>query len=94
MTTPLVPGPGAVLTNVAQAVAPSAVMTANMTPAVLGDVADQARAVRAWISNRHNWVRVAWFLSGSVLFAVGAVMVGARPATNAAGGIVKTVKGG
>lgn len=66
----------------------------------LGDVADGARAVRAWISDRHNWTRVAWFGAGVVMFTVGAVMVGERPLANATasvarpvGNVVKSVKG-
>jgi hypothetical protein len=66
----------------------------------LGDATDAIRAVRAWTSDRHNWVRVAWFLSGGVLFVVGAVMVGERPLSSAVstvtapvGRVVKSVKG-
>lgn len=57
----------------------------------LGGVIDAVRAVRAWSADRHNWVRVAWFLSGSVMFTVGAVMVGERPVASAAAGVVKPV---
>lgn len=41
---------------------------------------DGITAVRAWVSDRHNWVRVAWFSGGVVLFVVGASML-ARPVT-------------
>jgi len=57
----------------------------------LGDITDEARAVRAWITNRHNWTRVAWFLGGSVMFTVGAVMVGERPVANATNAVVAPV---
>lgn len=64
----------------------------------LGDVTDSVRAVRAWVSVRHNWVRVAWVVGGALMFAVGAVMLGERPVASAAeqiskpvGDVVKTV---
>lgn len=46
---------------------------------VVSNIGDGITAVRAWISNRHNWTRVAWFAAGSAMFTVGAVMVGERP---------------
>lgn len=69
-----------------------------ITPDALTDVPDGIRAVRAWISDRHNWVRVAWFLSGAAMFTVGLVMVGQRPlaaginqVTKPVGSVVKSV---
>lgn len=58
----------------------------------LGDITDGVRAVRAWISNRHNWVRVAWFLSGAGMFVVGIVLIGERPAAKAAATAAKAAK--
>jgi hypothetical protein len=57
----------------------------------LGDVTDTVRAVRAWVSNRHNWVRVAWFLSGAAMFTVGVVMVGTRPLEPAVKAVAKVI---
>lgn len=45
---------------------------------------DGAAAVRRWVSDRHNWVRVTWFSGGLVCFVVGAVMVAGKPAASAA----------
>lgn len=57
----------------------------------LGDITDTARAVRAWVSTRHNWVRVSWFLSGALMFAVGAVMLGERPVSAGVKGVTAPV---
>jgi hypothetical protein len=64
----------------------------------LGNAEDGLRAVRAWVSDRHNWVRVAWFLGGSLMFSVGVVMLAERPLAKAAttvtapvGKVVKSV---
>lgn len=64
----------------------------------LGGAVDGLRAVRAWISDRHNWLRVAWFLGGSLMFSVGVVMLAERPLAKAAtqvtapvGKVVKSV---
>jgi hypothetical protein len=57
----------------------------------LGTLTDTARAVRAWVSDRHNWTRVAWFASGSVMFTVGALMLGERPAAKATTAVVAPV---
>lgn len=46
-------------------------------------VGDGITAVRAWVSDRHNWTRVSWFLSGSLLFGVGAAMIAGKPAASA-----------
>jgi type IV secretory pathway VirB2 component (pilin) len=43
-------------------------------------VIDGIVATRRWISDRHNWIRVGWFVSGAVLFYGGAYMI-IRPAT-------------
>lgn len=58
---------------------------------VVSDVSDGITAVRAWISNRHNWIRVAWFFAGSAMFTVGALMVGERPLANATNAVVQPV---
>jgi hypothetical protein len=60
--------------------------------APLSGLEDSATAVRAWISNRHNWVRVMWFGGGVICFAIGAAMLAGRPATTvvtAATGAIK-----
>lgn len=81
---------GSVAAGVAGAVGSAA---SSVIPGVdqLGDVADTARAVRAWVSNRHNWTRVAWFAGGSVMFTVGALMVGERPIATATTAVVQPV---
>lgn len=93
---PPIPGPGGVagvVGEIAGAAVGAAGGAVSKIPGVdlLGDVADTARAVRAWVSNRHNWVRVSWFVGGTVMFTVGAVMLGERPIANATNAVVKPV---
>jgi hypothetical protein len=57
-----------------------------------GDVTDAARAVRRWISDRHNWARIGWFAAGVALFTIGAVAVAARPATKAVNAVAAPIK--
>lgn len=57
----------------------------------VGDAVATLQAARAWISDRHNWTRVAWFAGGSVMFTVGALMLGERPIANATTAVVKPV---
>lgn len=40
---------------------------------------DGVVAVRRWISDRHNWTRVAWFGAGVVLVLTGAAMLARKP---------------
>jgi hypothetical protein len=56
-----------------------------------GDITDEALAIRAWITDRHNWTRVGWFLAGAVMFTVGAVMLGERPIAAAANTVAAPV---
>lgn len=49
----------------------------------VGDALDAVVAVRRWISDRHNWARIGWFVGGVAMFTVGAALV-ARPAVEAA----------
>lgn len=55
-------------------------------------IAAPLNAVRAWISDRHNWVRVAWFGGGIVMFAIGAAMLAGRPAGQAIATVVPAGK--
>lgn len=52
---------------------------------------DSLTAVRAWISDRHNWVRVSWVVGGVAMFVAGVLMIGGRTAGKAAGTVVQTV---
>lgn len=83
MTVPIEPGAIALETQGAAALAGTADKATGALGGVLGgdlgDITDGVRAIRAWISNRHNWVRVAWFLSGAAMFTVGVVLLGERP---------------
>lgn len=58
---------------------------------VVSDFTDGITAVRKWISNRHNWTRVAWFAGGSAMFTIGAVMVGERPLSQGITSVVQPV---
>lgn len=96
MTFPIEPGALAagadVAGNVARGAASTATSAAGAIGQGVGDITDSVRAVRAWISNRHNWVRVAWFLSGAAMFTVGVVLLGERPAAKAAATVEKVAK--
>jgi hypothetical protein len=94
MTVPIEPGAIAAGADAASKVAGGVQKAVGAIPGVdqLGDITDTIRAVRAWISNRHNWVRTAWFLSGAALFTVGAVMIGERPIAKTAGTVAKAAK--
>lgn len=96
MTFPIEPGAIAAGADIAGNVARGAqVVTGKATGVLgndLGDITDTVRAVRAWISNRHNWVRVAWFLSGAAMFTVGVVMIGERPIAKATASAEKVAK--
>lgn len=52
---------------------------------------DAVEAVRAWVTRRHNWVRVAWVIGGVNMFAIGVLMLAGRPAAKAAGTAVQLV---
>lgn len=47
---------------------------------------DSVTAVRRWVSDRHNWVRVGWFVGGSLLLWAGVLVLARKP-------IVATAKG-
>lgn len=83
MTAPIDPGTIAAESDAVANVIRGGQLVAGKATGVLGgdlgDITDTVRAVRAWVSNRHNWVRVAWFLSGAAMFTVGVVMLGERP---------------
>jgi hypothetical protein len=91
---PGVPDPGTrppkidVGTGPGNAIVAGAQTALSVTP--LGDLSDGLNAIRAWISNRHNWVRVMWFGGGVVMFAIGAAML-ARPAAAPVARAVSTV---
>lgn len=58
-------------------------------------VTDGVTAVRRWVSDRHNWTRVAWFGAGVTLMMIGAGMIGrpvAQKAVRAAATAVPTGK--
>lgn len=42
-------------------------------------VADAATAVRRWVSERHNWVRVSWFITGVTIAWIGVVVLARKP---------------
>lgn len=91
-----VPTPGALAAE-AQATAAALGAGAKLVDkvpgaAALGDLTDSVRAVRAWISNRHNWVRVGWFLSGAAMFTIGLVLIGERPIGKVAGAAGEAAK--
>jgi hypothetical protein len=54
-------------------------------------IGSSVAAARAWISDRHNLVRVAWFGGGVICFAIGAAML-ARPAASAAATVIPAGK--
>lgn len=64
-------------------------------------IADGVSAVRRWIADRHNWIRVIWTVSGFALM-IGGAMVISRPVARAGkvtstlvtGTVGKAVKGG
>jgi hypothetical protein len=53
---------------------------------------DSATAVRRWISDRHNWVRVGWFVGGSLLLWAGVVVLARKPIIATAQGAGTAVK--
>lgn len=62
-----------------------------VTPSWLSGLDDGITAVRTWISDRHNWVRVGWFAAGGAMLTIGFVMVAERPVMKAADSVVKPV---
>ena len=50
----------------------------------LAGVVDSMLAVRRWISDRHNWVRVVWVVGGFSLMVTGAMLMARRPIESAA----------
>lgn len=72
--------------------------TVKTVTAPLSGLEDATTAVRAWVSDRHNWVRVMWFGGGVICFAIGAAMLAGRPVSAAvttvlpAGKAMKAVK--
>lgn len=89
MTFPIEPGALAVGATATAAVAGAASKASGVLGGDLGDITDGVRAIRAWVSNRHNWVRVAWFLSGAAMFTVGVVLLGERPVAQGAASVAK-----
>lgn len=51
-------------------------------------VVDAVTAIRRWVSDRHNAVRVAWFVAGYALIIAGAYRI-ARPAIDP---VIETAK--
>lgn len=47
-----------------------------------GDTVD---AVRRWVGDRHNWVRVGWFGAGVVLIVAGVIVIANRATGGAVG---------
>lgn len=96
---PGVPDPGVRPTTDPNVPAPSP-QTQPRTGGVVGAIGDlnpfsglddSLTAVRAWISDRHNWVRVSWVTGGVAMFVAGVLMMGGRSAGKAAGTVVQTV---
>lgn len=55
------------------------------------DLTDSLSAVRRWVSDRHNWVRVSWVVGGASMFTVGVIMMAGRPVGKTAGAAVQLV---
>lgn len=73
------PGPGA---GIATSVAKGAVSTvqgaasaADQTVAATAVVGSAIGKTTLWVSNAHNWVRVAYVVGGSAIFVAGLVML-------------------
>lgn len=49
-----------------------------------GGLVDGVVAVRRWISDRHNWVRVGWFVAGGLLFYGGIAVLARKQIIGAA----------
>lgn len=69
-----------------------AIEAAGSVPEVLGEALDYAEAIRAWLADRHNWVRIMYWGAGLTLLTVGLLMV-ARPAAEPAIQSAKKVSG-
>lgn len=60
----------------------------------LDALGDAAGAARAWVADRHNWVRVGWVVAGVVLFGIGLNALASRATGGAvsAGGVTRGVQ--
>ena len=56
--------------------------------AQITDLGQALGAVKRWISDRHNWVRVGWFVGGVVLMVGGVAVMAGKPAVQST---IKTV---
>jgi len=74
MTNPLPPGALSAGANAAASAAKE-VQAAVPGADAFEAIANGAGAVRRWVSDRHNWVRVGWFGAGVALMFVGATMI-------------------
>lgn len=59
--------------------------------AAVTDIGAGIGAVRRWVSDRHNWVRVAWTVGGLVLMASGVAVMAGKPAASAVRTATKVV---
>jgi hypothetical protein len=62
-------------------VVPGQVLPAPDIPGagVLADLSASLHAARAWLSDRHNWVRIAWTGMGVALIYGGVIVLARRP---------------
>ncbi|MGE5827532.1 MAG: hypothetical protein ACM30G_04105 [Micromonosporaceae bacterium] len=72
------PNPGAAAADLTARIVSAAPSVIPGAGEVAG-VVDTFVAARRWISDRHNWVRVAWVVSGFVLIATGVAWMARRP---------------
>jgi len=56
-------------------------------------ILDAVIASRRWLSDRHNWVRVAWVSAGFALVVGGAFVLARRPVNAAINSVVAPVTG-
>jgi hypothetical protein len=42
-------------------------------------ILDSVIAARRWMADRHNWIRVAWFVGGGMLLVGGALTLARKP---------------
>lgn len=86
MTVPI--GPAAATGAAAGAAVGGAITDAREAAGNLPGLAEIS-AARAWMANRHNWVRVGWFVGGLVLMIAGAVTFAERATGGAGTKIIK-----
>jgi hypothetical protein len=82
-----IPAPGAGTVNIPL---PSIPLPSIPGASAVADITGQLAAARAWVSNRHNWVRMAWVASGLVLVVAGVIVMAGEPVRDAAPKIVET----